>query len=130
MAAFDGEKYLSLESFRRDGRGVRTALWFAAGPDGTLYAYTMAKSGKVKRIRRNGAVRVAPCDARGRVTGGWVDATAELVGGASFDLGMRLLNKKYWPIKQMLDLTVLLFSRHQRAMIAIRLVSGPAVTPA
>jgi PPOX class probable F420-dependent enzyme len=125
MATFDGEKYLSLESFRRDGRGVRTALWFAAGPDGTLYAYTVANSGKAKRIRRSGAVRIAPCDARGRVTGGWIDAQAELVEGAAYALGMRLLNRKYWPIKPMMDLFVSVFSRHQRAMIAIRPASAP-----
>jgi hypothetical protein len=34
---------------------------------------------------------------------------------------MRLLNRKYRPWKQILDLSVLLFPRHRRIMIAIQL---------
>ena len=46
------EAYVSLVSFRRDGREVPTAVWIA--PDGEdLVVYTNAKSGKVKRIPMN-----------------------------------------------------------------------------
>jgi PPOX class probable F420-dependent enzyme len=123
FAAFDGQKYLNLETFRKSGVGVRTPVWFAAAPAGdgppTLYVYTTATAGKAKRIRRSGAVRIAPCDSRGRVTGAWMDATAMLVEGPAFQAGMRLIDSKYRPIKQILDLTVLLFRRHQRVVIAI-----------
>jgi PPOX class probable F420-dependent enzyme len=64
------ESYVSLATFRRDGREVRTAVWIAPG-DGRLYVYTNVSSGKVKRIRANGRVRLAACDARGRVRGEW-----------------------------------------------------------
>ena len=114
------EKYISLETYRKSGAGVRTPVWFAAGPDGVLYVYTTANAGKTKRIRRSGAVKIAPCDARGKITGAWIDAQAGLVEGEAYALGMRLLNRKYWPLKQVLDLSVLLFARHQRVMIAIR----------
>lgn len=124
LAIFQHAKYLNLETFRRNGAGVRTPVWFASasGADGmtTLFVYATAQSGKAKRIRRSGEVRIAPCDARGRVTGAWVDAQASLVTGAEYDRGMKLLNRKYWPVKQVLDLSVLLFARHQRVMIAIR----------
>ncbi len=121
--AFEGQKYLNLESFRKTGQGVRTPLWFAGAPGATdpvLYAYSLATSGKAKRIRRSGQVRIAPCDARGAVKGDWVDARAEIVSGAEHDRGMTLINKKYWPMKQILDLTVMLFHRRQRIVIAIR----------
>ncbi len=125
FAAFEGRKYLSLETFRRNGQGVRTPVWFAAvpAPDGgtTLFVYAAATSGKAKRLRRTSAVKIAPCDVRGRVTGGWTDARAELVEGAAFEQGMRAIDRKYWPVKQLLDLGTRLFSRHQRAMVAIRL---------
>jgi PPOX class probable F420-dependent enzyme len=124
FAAFDGQKYLNLETFRKSGAGVRTPVWFAAVPSTdappTLYVYTIATAGKAKRIRRNPAVRIAPCDSRGRVTGAWMDAEAMLVEGPTFATGMRLIDQKYWPIKKILDLTVLLFRRHQRVVIAIR----------
>jgi uncharacterized protein len=117
------KRYLSLETFRKNGQGVRTPVWFAAGEEGDsskLYVYTTADSGKAKRIRRSGAVKIAPCDARGKVTGSWIDARATLVDGAEFDRGMGLLNRKYRPWKQILNLSVLLFSRHQRVVIAIQ----------
>lgn len=122
LSLFDNEKYLTLETFRRDGTGVRTPVWFATAQatagERRLYVYTTADSGKAKRLRRTPAVRLAPCDARGRVTGAWVDAEARIDAGA-FDAGMALLNKKYWPWKQILDLSVRLFPRHQRIMIVI-----------
>jgi PPOX class probable F420-dependent enzyme len=120
LAAFEGKRYLSLESYRKNGSGVRTPLWFAAGAPDALYAYTLANSGKAKRIRRTNAVKIAPCDARGNTAGPWIDARAEIVSGAEFDHGMRLINRKYRPWKQILDLSVLLFRRRQRIVLAIR----------
>jgi uncharacterized protein len=121
---FEGKRYLNLETYRRSGRGVRTPVWFAAAPKQAggpeFYVYTTADSGKAKRIRRTGVVRIAPCDARGKVTGAWTAAQAQIVGGEAFERGMQLINRKYWPWKQMLDLSAWLFPRHTRVMIAIR----------
>jgi PPOX class probable F420-dependent enzyme len=121
-AAFAAQRYLSLETYRKNGNGVRTPVWFAAAPavEPTFYVYSTADSGKAKRLRRTGAVRIAPCNARGRVTGAWIAARAVIVGGEEFGAGMRLLNRKYRPWKQILDLSVQLFARHERVMIAIR----------
>ena len=124
LGALVGKKYLNLETYRRSGKGVRTPVWFATAPsaagEALIYVYTTSDSGKAKRIRRTGVVKIAPCDARGTVTGAWVSAHARIVGGAEYDRGMRLLNRKYWPWKQALDLSARLFPRHQRVMIAIR----------
>ena len=119
-------RYLSLESFRRSGVGVRTPIWFAVAPgDGarTLYVYSTADSGKAKRIRREGRVRIAACDMRGAISGAWFEARAAVVDGAEADLGMRLLDRKYWPWKQMLGLFAR-FSSRGRVVIAIRDVAG------
>ena len=123
--AFAALKYLSLETFRKSGAGVRTPIWFAADParnvasgDARLFVYTEADSGKVKRIRNNGRVRIAPCDMRGKILGEWVDARAEIVAGNDVQYGMQLLNKKYFPWKQLLDFFAK-FRPHQRAVIAI-----------
>ena len=57
LAQFVNQSYLNLESFRRDGTPVQTPLWFAED-DGVFYIYTLANTGKVKRIRRNPRVRI------------------------------------------------------------------------
>jgi PPOX class probable F420-dependent enzyme len=111
FAAFAGHKYLSLETFRKNGEGVKTPVWFVTDPaanldssDAKLYVYTTGDSGKVKRIRNDSRVRVAPCNARGSLLGEWADARAGIVTGADADHGMQLLNRKYAPWKQLLDL--------------------------
>jgi uncharacterized protein len=125
LEAFAALKYLSLETFRKSGAGVRTPIWFAGDParnlgsgGARLFVYTEADSGKVKRIRNNGRARIAPCDVRGKILGDWVDARAEIVTGSDFEYGMQLLNKKYFPWKQLLDFFAKFRSR-ERVVIAI-----------
>jgi PPOX class probable F420-dependent enzyme len=127
FSVFDEKRYLNLETYRVNGIGVRTPVWFAADPKDfsrsggpKVYVYTTADSGKVKRVRRNGVVRIAPCDMRGNVTGPWINALAELVTGAEYERGMRLLDRKYFPWKQFLNLSALLFRRRERVVLAIQ----------
>jgi len=126
FAAFAGHKYLNLETFKKSGEGVKTPVWFAADPsasldssDAKLYVYTIGVSGKVKRIRNNPRVKIAPCDMRGRVLGEWVEARVAILTGEEAARGMRLLNKKYFPWKQMLDFFAM-FRRRERTVFAIR----------
>ena len=123
FASLQGRKYLNLESFRKNGQGVRTPVWFAGEPvEGVpekLYVYSTADSGKAKRIRNGGRARVAPCDVRGNVQGDWIEARAEIITGADAEHGMQLLNKKYMPWKQLLDFFSM-FSRHKRVVFLIR----------
>lgn len=62
FAEFRNHKYLSLETFKKNGEGVKTPVWFAeesaadlAGSEAKLYVYTIGNTGKVKRIRRTAA---------------------------------------------------------------------------
>jgi PPOX class probable F420-dependent enzyme len=59
-------RYLSLTTYKRDGTGVATPVWFVE-QDGQLLIQTDGSSGKVKRIRANPHVTVAVCTASGRV---------------------------------------------------------------
>ena len=54
------------------------------------------------------------------MSGNWIDAHAEIVSGEEFGRGMRLINRKYRPWKQILDLFASLLRRHERIMLAIR----------
>ena len=122
FAALQGQKYLSLESFRKNGQGVRTPVWFAGDPltgaPRKLYVYSNADSGKAKRIRNNPRVRIALCDMRGRVRGDWVEARAEIISGAEAERATRLLNQKYFPWKQILDFFAM-FGRNKHVSFAI-----------
>jgi PPOX class probable F420-dependent enzyme len=76
-ALFPG-RFLSVTSFKRDGTGVATPLWFVS--DGArLFAFTDRHSPKVRRIRRNPNVLIAPCRANGSLRGQPVSAHAEVL---------------------------------------------------
>lgn len=93
ISQFAGEKYLNLESYRKSGVAVATPVWFAED-SGTLYIYSLANAGKVKRIRNNPRVRVMPCDIRGKPKGEWVEALARILDTAGAEHAHRLLDKK------------------------------------
>lgn len=64
-----GEKYISLTTYKQDGGAVDVPVWVVAD-GGQLLFTTPAGSYKVKRLARNPAVVVRPCDMRGRVESG------------------------------------------------------------
>jgi uncharacterized protein len=91
--AFPG-KYLSITSFRRDGTGKATPVWFVH-EDGRLLVETDAGSFKVRRIRRNPSVTVAPCTATGRLRGEPAPARAELLPASEVHRVEQLMARKY-----------------------------------
>jgi PPOX class probable F420-dependent enzyme len=126
FTAFRDQKYLNLETFKKSGEGVKTPVWFAADPasdlageGARLYIYTIGNTGKVKRIRNNPSVKIAPCTIKGEPVGDWADAKVEIVNGEEAARGMKLLNKKYFPLKQVLGFFAL-FSRRERIVMALR----------
>jgi PPOX class probable F420-dependent enzyme len=90
----EAQKYLCLETFRRNGDPVRTPVWFV-DVDGVLYVRTAESTGKYKRIRNNPDVRVALCDGRGKVKGEWLRAEAAVATQDESDEVYRLFEKKY-----------------------------------
>ncbi|MGI0038027.1 MAG: PPOX class F420-dependent oxidoreductase, partial [Nitrososphaera sp.] len=94
LAQFEGQKYLNMETYRKTGEPVRTPVWFVQ-ENGVLYVRTAISTGKFKRVRNNPAVRIAPCDIRGNVKGGWVSAEARVAPTEDADEAYRLLRKKY-----------------------------------
>ncbi len=63
-----GHKYCLLVTYRRSGEAVPTPVWFGLG-DGKLYVRSETDAGKVKRVRNDPRVRVAPCTMRGKPLG-------------------------------------------------------------
>jgi uncharacterized protein len=70
--------YVALTTYRKDGTAIATPVWVSRAGE-TLYVWTQADSGKVKRIRNRGHVMVAPSDARGVPQGAAVDASARVL---------------------------------------------------
>jgi uncharacterized protein len=87
-------KYLSLTSFKRDGTGVATPVWFVADGD-RLLVTTDAQSFKAKRIRRNPAVTVALCSAGGRLRSEPLPARAVFIPDSELARVERLMARKY-----------------------------------
>jgi uncharacterized protein len=87
-------KYLSLTSFKRDGTGVATPVWFVPD-DGRLLVLTDADSFKTRRIRRNPEITIAPCSASGHVRGAAIAAHAELLPETEVGRVERLIARKY-----------------------------------
>ncbi len=105
------QSYLNIETFRKSGLGVKTPVWFVQDGD-TVYVRTVANSGKVKRIRNNGQVNIAPCKVDGTLLGDWAPATArEVVDGATGKKVDHLLDKKYGLMKKMFALASALQGR-------------------
>jgi len=88
------EKYVSMVTYRKDGTPVATAVWVVADGD-ALLVWTGATAGKVKRVRANPAVTVAPCSARGKVRGDAVTGHAEVCDARGSDRTRELIMKKY-----------------------------------
>jgi hypothetical protein len=90
-----GQKYISLNTFRKTGAAVATPVWF--GEDGDkLYIMTRSDMGKMKRIRNNPQVRVAPCTMRGKVTGPESAALARVLPPPEHARARETINRKYW----------------------------------
>ena len=92
---FARQNYISLETFKKNGQGVKTPVWFVL-EHGVFYVYTEADSWKVKRIRNNPRVRVAVCNMRGTVKSPWLDMTASIIEGDERRTADALLTRKYF----------------------------------
>lgn len=87
-------KYINIETFKKNGSAVRTPIWFIIY-EGVIFFRTDSKSGKVKRIRNNPNVRIAPCDIRGNIKGTWFDGKAMFADTKESSIAFSMIDKKY-----------------------------------
>lgn len=92
--ALVGRSYCLLVSFRRDGTPVPTPVWYGV-LDSRVYVRTEADSWKVKRIRRDQRVRVAPCTARGRPLGPPFEGIARVLDPPDKERAERIVAANY-----------------------------------
>ncbi|MET9653962.1 MULTISPECIES: PPOX class F420-dependent oxidoreductase [unclassified Streptomyces] len=89
-------RYVSLTTFRKNGTGVATPVWYAVEGE-VLYAWTRSDSWKVKRLRNDPRIVAQVCDLRGNVAEGAarVEGTARLLEGDELRRVRKLLARKY-----------------------------------
>ena len=121
MSHLAGEKYINLETYRKNGQGVRTPVWFVEminGDVSVLYVRTSDDTGKYKRVRNNSSVQIAPCDMRGNVKGNWVKGEARIADEEEKTKAFKMLEKKYGIIYKM---TRMFLSGKNYVVIALRI---------
>ncbi len=94
-AEIHGQRYISLATFRKTGVAVYTPIWFAE-EGGKLYFMTNSKLGKVKRLRNNPQVKIAPCTIRGKITGPEFSGTARILPAQDAPRVRNAIKAKYW----------------------------------
>ena len=90
-----GQKYICLTTFRKNGAGVSTPVWFGED-DGKLYVMTRSDSGKYKRLRNNPRVQIAPCTMRGKIKGPQFSATVRILPPDQWAHPKQTIHRKYW----------------------------------
>ncbi|MYS20800.1 hypothetical protein GA0115240_12365 [Streptomyces sp. DvalAA-14] len=114
--------YVLITTFRRDGSEVPTPVWVVRDGD-ALGIWTVATSGKVKRIRNRADVLVSACDIRGNPSGEPVPGRAEILDRGQTRHYRGLLGRKYGLLGR-LTLLGSLLRRGKDGTVGIRITLG------
>ena len=88
------QKYISLETYRKNNQAVKTPVWFVVKDD-LIYVVTRSQTGKVKRLKNNSQVKFALCTIKGKVTGEWISGTAKILDENQTKEAVKMRDKKY-----------------------------------
>ena len=94
LSLFLDQKYVNLETYKKDGTPVRTPVWFMID-NGIIYVMTREKTGKVKRLKNNQNIRIVPCSFKGKPESEWIKGIAQKVAGEEAEKAIKLRKKKY-----------------------------------
>jgi len=94
LEMYSKEKYLSLETYRKNNQPVKTPVWFVIKND-LIYVVTRDQTGKVKRLRNNQQVKIATCTIRGKITGQWISGTAKILTDKETQDAVKWRDEKY-----------------------------------
>jgi PPOX class probable F420-dependent enzyme len=87
--------YCLVVTYKRSGEPVPTPVWYGVDGDGRLYFRTYAPSVKVKRVRNDPHVRVAPCTVRGKPIGPAAEGAARVLPAVEEDHAERTIQAHY-----------------------------------
>ncbi|WP_313676954.1 PPOX class F420-dependent oxidoreductase [Mycolicibacterium sp.] len=117
------QRFVALTTFKRNGDGVLTPMWI--GRDGThLFVWTPADSWKVKRVRNNPRVTLAPSGRTGKVRDGIVpiSGAAEIVADpATVSRLEGLIRRKYGVEYRIVTTVERLLARGRKPRVILRI---------
>jgi len=94
LEQFFDQKYIYLETYKKDGTPIRTPVWFVIDKD-LIYVITRDSTGKVKRLKNNQDVRIVLCSFKGEPKNEWIKGKVEKITGKEADIAIKLRKKKY-----------------------------------
>ncbi len=122
LSLVQGYKYISLTTFRKSGEPVSTPIWFVEKGI-SIYVWTEKNSWKVKRLRHDSRVRVAPSTYRGRAVGPSVDGTARIVSPQAQEEIENLMAAKYGRMMRLAS-----FLNRNKETVAVEINPDPVIT--
>ena len=94
LEQLESEKYISVETFRKNGDGVKTPVWFVIR-DETIFVITRDQTGKFKRLKNNTKVNVAICSMKGDEKSDWTSGVATILSDEQVKEVSKWRDKKY-----------------------------------
>ena len=94
LEPFVRQKTVLLTTYKRGGTGVGTPVHIAVDGD-RAFVRTWDTTWKLKRVRNNPEVELAPCTVGGKPTGPAIRALARVLGGAESAYAAEMLARKY-----------------------------------
>lgn len=94
FAVLKGHQYMNLTTYRKTGEAVTTPVWFVLEND-TVYGMSQPQTGKIKRIRRNPKITLAPSTGAGKPLGPQVEGRARLLSLEEGAVAETALKRKY-----------------------------------
>jgi len=117
ISKLSGHAYMNLETYRKNGMGIATPVWFTIGDDKMIYVVTRTGTGKVKRLRNDSKVRIVPCNMRGQPKAEWLNGNGTFATPEQLKLALIQRDKKYGFKAKLSGL----FSRTKGDLIGIRI---------
>ena len=96
-----GQAYAVLVTFRRNGEAMPSPVWFGLDDAGNAYVKTRHDVGKVKRLRNDSRVLIAPSNARGKPTGRAVKGTGRVIPHSEWGHAEAVLEAAYGTTRKM-----------------------------
>jgi PPOX class probable F420-dependent enzyme len=87
-------EFLLFTTFRKNGEPMPTTVWFTTNNQ-RIYITTITAAGKIKRLRNNKQVELAPCDRVGTVLGTTITAQAQELPASEHERINNLFLQKY-----------------------------------
>jgi len=87
-------KYISLKTFRKNGEGVSSPVWFVE-ENLKFYVCTQETTFKARRIKNNSQVQIASSNASGKTDSEYLDAEARFITTDEIKPVYTLFRKKY-----------------------------------